>query len=180
MQKKIYMVAMIIVLVGALNLGIAAVININLIKKLSETINIDIIRFFYIAVGLSALYLMFNRDTYLPFLGDAVYPCGTLNEKIPNDHTHEVTIKVPPNSNVVYWASEPENQELDIIPNPWDAYQKYENSGVVIADNQGNAVIKFRIPKQYKIPSGRLLKPHVHYRFCKSPGMLSKIYTVNL
>jgi uncharacterized membrane protein YuzA (DUF378 family) len=180
MQKKIFMVAMVLVLVGALNWGVIGTTNINLVEKLSELIKIDISKFIYIAVGLSALYLMLQRDTYLPFLGDAVYPCGALKEKIPNDHTHEVLVKVPPNSNVVYWASEPENKELEIVSNPWDAYHKYGNSGVVKADEQGNAVLKFRDPKKYKVPGGRILNEHVHYRYCKSPGMLSRIYTVNI
>jgi uncharacterized membrane protein YuzA (DUF378 family) len=182
MQKKIFMLAMVLVLVGALNWGIVGVSGVNLVEQLRELIKIDISKFIYIAVGLSALYLMLQRDTYLPFLGDAAYPCAALKEKIPNNHTHEVNVTVPPNSNVVYWASEPLNKdlELDIVSNPWEAYQKYGNSGVVKADNQGNAVLKFRNPSQYRIPSGKALNPHVHYRYCKTPGMLSRIYTVNI
>ena len=132
-----------------------------------------------LAVVASVLYYMFDRNFYLPFLGWAVYPCGSLAEKVPLNANTNVTVTVPPNVNVIYWASEPTDAAMQPISNPWDAYANYENSGVVRADASGNAVLRFRSPSSYNV--GLLdttLKRHVHYRVCKHPGMLSDVKTV--
>ncbi len=181
-EKKIYMILMFLVLAGALNLGIVGLCNFNLIKQLDKiTDNFEISKIVYIVIGLASLFLITKRDVYLPFLGDTVYPCDSLKEHIPNNHTEKTKVKVPPYSVVVYWAAEPETETMVHESNPLVAYQKYENSGVVKADEKGEAILKFKKPQGYSVPSGfvssKELKPHVHYRFCKYPGMLSPVYT---
>jgi hypothetical protein len=126
---------------------------------------------------IAALSLVFRRNVYLPFLGETVYPCDNLADKAPNNAELTVTVTdIPAHAKVVYWASEPNDS---IVSNPWDAYGKYENSGVVTADASGKAVLSVRKPTGYKVPSGRELKPHVHYRFCQESGILSEIRTIN-
>ena len=130
-------------------------------------------------VAASIIYSLFDRNFYLPFLGWAVYPCGSLAEKIPLNADKSVTIQVPPNVNVIYWASEPSNPELQPISDPWEAYANYENSGVVRADSTGKAVMRVRSPSSYNVGLfDKTLKTHVHYRICKHPGMLSDVKTV--
>lgn len=120
-----------------------------------------------------------DRNFYLPFLGQTVYPCGSLAEKVPANADTTVKIKVQPNANVIYWASEPSAPTKQPISNPWDAYAMYDNSGVVRADSQGNAVLRFRSPSSYRVGlMNRKLERHVHYRVCKMPGMLGEIKTV--
>ena len=127
----------------------------------------------------SIIYSLFDRNFYLPFLGWAVYPCGSLAEKVPLNADKAVSIKVPPNVNVIYWASEPSNPELQPIADPWEAYANYDNSGVVKADANGNAVLRVRSPSSYNVGLfDKTLKTHVHYRICKHPGMLSDVKTV--
>jgi hypothetical protein len=127
---------------------------------------------------IAALSLAFRRDTYLPFLGETVYPCENLAEKTPDGADSTVTVTdVPANAKVIYWAAEP---STTVIGNPWDAYGKYENSGVATADESGRAQLRIRKPTGYKVPSGRELKPHVHYRFCQESGILSTIRTASL
>jgi hypothetical protein len=127
---------------------------------------------------ISALTLVFRRNVYLPFLGETVYPCENLADKSPDGAEISVTVTdVPAGSKVVYWAAEP---STSIVSNPWDAYRKYENSGVVTSDASGKAVLSVRKPTGYKVPSGRELKPHVHYRFCLESGILSEIRTASL
>ena len=122
---------------------------------------------------------LFDRNFYLPFLGWAVYPCGSLAEKIPANADKSVTIQVPTNVNVIYWASEPLKPELQPISDPWEAYANYENSGVVKADSKGTAVLRVRSPSSYKVGLfNKTLKTHIHYRICKHPGMLSDVKTV--
>ena len=60
----------------------------------------------YLAVGISTLYIMFDRDTYLPFLGQTVLPSGALPEKTPERWNQKVTVTVAPNSKVVFCAAE--------------------------------------------------------------------------
>ena len=127
----------------------------------------------------SIIYNLFNRNFYLSFLGCTVYPCGSLAEKIPSNADKTVTVHVPPNVNVIYWASEPSNPELQPIADPWEAYANYDNSGVVKADSTGKAVLRIRSPSSYNVGLfNKTLKTHIHYRICKHPGMLSDIKTV--
>jgi uncharacterized membrane protein YuzA (DUF378 family) len=182
-EKKIYMVLMFVVLFGALNLGIGGILNTNLFEKLDGVLNfsifenIKISRILYVTIGLASLYFITNRDVYLPFLGESVYPCDSLKEHTPKDATEVERIKVSPYALVVYWAAEPKLENKKNAKNPWIAYQNYENYGIVRADENGEAILKFRKPRGYKVPSGKTIKPHVHYRYCKYPGILSKIYT---
>ena len=130
----------------------------------------------------SVIYYAFSRNFYLPFLGWAVYPCGSLAEKVPAGADVSVNVKVAPNANVIYWASEkPEPEAGEPIDNPWDAYANYENSGVVRADASGNAVLRVRSPVSYQVGvMKKTLSRHIHYRVCRHPGMLSDIKTVFL
>jgi len=41
---------------------------------------------------ISAIYFLFQRDYYLSFLGEAVYPCGSLATKIPKNADKQVFI----------------------------------------------------------------------------------------
>ena len=126
---------------------------------------------------IAALSLVFRRNVYLPFLGESIYPCDNLVDKTPDSAELTVTVTdVPAGTKVVYWAAEP---STSIVSDPWKAYGKYENSGVATSDASGKAVLSVRKPTGYKLPSGRELKPHVHYRFCQKPGMLSEIRTIN-
>jgi len=177
-EKKIYVILMFFVLIGALNLGIIGIFDLNLIEMLDPFVNkIKISKIVYIIIGLASLFLITNRNVYLPFLGDTVYPCNSLEEHIPANYTEQTQVNVPPYAIVVYWASEPETETLTYASNPLEAYKNYKNSGVVKADKNGIAILKFRKPQSYMVPSGKKLDPHVHYRYCKYPGMLSQVYT---
>jgi hypothetical protein len=137
-----------------------------------------------ISFTIAATIILFvgSRNFYLPFLGQTVYPCGSLAEKIPANADTSVTVKVKPGANVVYWASEPSAPTVQPISNPWDAYAMYDNSGVVRADAQGNATLRFRSPSSYNVGMlmSRTLSRHVHYRVCNYAGLMSEIKTVNI
>lgn len=164
----IHIISISIVLITAIYSGLCA-----FVKRLPKTPKA------VLAVAmLSALTLVFRRNIYLPFLGETVYPCDNLSEKTPDDAELSVTVTgIPSGSKIVYWAAEP---STGIVGNPWDAYGKYENSGVATADNNGTAQLRIRKPTGYKVPSGRELNPHVHYRFCQESGILSSVHTASL
>jgi len=170
------MILIFLALIGSLNWGLIGAFKLNIVEKVFSTYS----NLVYIIVGISAILLITDRNIYLPFLGESVYPCALLKDKVPSNANVEVLIKVPPFAKVVYWAAEPENEELDDLPNPMVAYHNYENSGVVTADKKGLAVLKVRDPTEYTVYDDMVtLEKHVHYRYCtiKEPGMLSEIFT---
>lgn len=125
-------------------------------------------------MGMVALVLVMDRDYFLPFLGDTVFPSGLLTNTVPSGATETVCVYVKPNTKVVYWASEP-NEDTDIMP--WTAYKKYTNSGVATSDANGKVCMSIRKPNGYKTPFGQKLQPHIHYRCALSGGMFSSIQT---
>jgi hypothetical protein len=137
-----------------------------------------IVSILWLILGIMIILLSINRDTYLPFLGESALPCDNLVESVPLGANSSVTVKVPPNTKVVYWAADSENDSLTISPDPWVAYKDYANAGVTTSDRNGNAYLRVRFPQKYRIPIGATLDNHVHYRYCKEPGLLSSVYTV--
>jgi uncharacterized membrane protein YuzA (DUF378 family) len=178
-QKLLFKVAMVILIIGALNWLAVGAAGVNLVEKVLGRGTLAT-RAVYIVVGLCAVAVMFNRDTYLPFLGETVLPCSVLPEQIPENADTEIEVKVPPMSKVLYWAAEPSTEKLKEL-NDWrGAYLKYMNVGVVIANADGVATLHVRHPQPYKVPFKGRLEPHVHFRICSDSGIMSRIKTVFL
>lgn len=181
------MITMCAVLLGAACIGVASVGGVQPLEYLGE-IGGGLLGTF---IGMSAIYLVLRRDTYLPFLGKAVYPCGSLSEKSPLNADTTVRLRTAPNTNVIFWAAESGKSGKSgnsgnsgksdvVVDNPWDAYDQYANTGVARSDAKGYAVLRFRKPVQYKTPGAfaRTLPVHVHYRICKGGGMLGRVETL--
>lgn len=177
-SKLFYKLAMIFVIVGAVNWGLVGGFKINLVERVLGK-NTVLTRGIYILVGLSALAIAFNRDTYLPFLGESVFPCSVLPDQIPAGATRSVQINAEPGSKVVYWASEPSDNDGE-LKDYKDAYRQYQNAGVATADSAGVAVLKVREPQSYAVPFKGQLEPHVHFRICGPTGFVGRIKTVYL
>jgi len=174
MYRYTQQVAIALMVLAALNYGFIGALKVNVIERLiGKTIGT---RALYFIIGLAGLMMVFYRDTYLPFLGEAVFPSSVLNVQTPAGATRTVVVKVKPFTKVVYWASEPgDGNKLD--KKYFDlAYGKYENAGVVQADNNGQAVLKVREPQSYNIPF-LTLTPHIHYRSVDSSGLLGPVKT---
>ena len=177
-QKKVFMVAMSLVLIGALNWGLIGIVNVNAVQLLLG--KGVIARIVYTLVGLAALAIAFNRDTYLPFLGETHLPCSVLAERTPPGATVTIQVQAEPDAKVLYWAAEPETERLEKI-NDWrKAYLSYENAGVTIADSAGVATLKVRKPQPYMVPYKGQLEPHIHFRVCGERGFLGRVKTVFL
>ena len=177
-QIYVYYAAMIFVLLGSLNWGLIGAFNFNIVKGTKTFKN-----FIYILIGISSILLAINRNTYLPFLGETVYPCYALKDKIPanllTENSTTVKVNVPPFAKVVYWAADPENETMKVAKDPWVAYAYYENSGISTADKNGIALLLLNKPIEYEVGNiyRKKLNRHVHYRYCSSPGMLSEVKT---
>jgi len=175
-MKKLEMMSLLLIVIGALNWGLIGLFNFNLVNFIATHTFGWIESSIYIIVGLSAMFHIVSRNYYLPFLGDAVFPCNSMVEKVPEHANTEVKISTLPNVNVIYWASE---SNKEVAKNPWLAYDLYSNAGVTRSDVNGTATLKFREPSAYKVAHGmKTLQPHVHYRVCSHPGMLSEVKTV--
>lgn len=175
LQKIGFKIAMIFVIVGSF---LWLFVGLTRWNPVEEFLGKSFARVIYVLVGVSALYIAFNRDTYLPFLGETVMPCAAIPEKTPPGATKQLHVQVPPGAKVLYWAAEPGMEDLKQIMDWQHAYSKFENSGITTAGEDGIATLRVRSPQSYTVPFKGRLEPHVHYRVCSWDGMLSRVKTV--
>jgi len=176
LQKLAFKIAMILVIVGSLNWFLVGAFRYNVVEKFLGKSTLA--RSIYIIIGLAAISMMFNRDTYLPFLGETVMPCSALKDRVPPGASKEVHVSATPGAKILYWAAEPSMEGLKHI-NDWvHAYLRFENSGIATADENGLAILKVRSPQPYTVPLNGRLEPHVHFRICGENGFLSRVKTV--
>ena len=174
--KLVHKVAIVLIVVGAINWGLIGAARINLVERLLGKGLLS--KAVYVLVGLAALSVAFNRDTYLPFLGESVFPCSVLSDQVPPGATRSVRVRVQPGAKVIYWATEPSDGRG--TPDYSGAYRQYLNAGVATADSTGMASLKVREPQAYTVPMKGLLEPHVHFRVCGPQGFIGRIKTVFL
>jgi hypothetical protein len=175
LQKFLFKIAMVLLIVGGLNWLSIAIFDCNLVSVVFGDGVVS--KLIYILVGLSAIGVMLDRDTYLPFLGPMVAPCTVLENREPPGATKEVKVIVPANSKVIYWAAEPGAENMKQLKSWKDAYVKYENAGVATANADGIAILKVRPPQSYKVPFKGKIESHVHYRVCGEAGWMGSIQT---
>lgn len=177
-KKLIYKIMMIFLIIGGINWFLIGIFDFNIVHFIFGKSFIT--SFIYILVGISAISIMFDRDTYLPFLGPMVTPCSVLENREPPGSTREVKVIVEPDTKLIYWAAEPASNKLEKI-NSWkQAYLDYQNAGVTTSNSEGVAILKIREPQKYKVPFKGELNPHVHYRVCGESGWMGRINTVFL
>jgi len=182
-KQLLHMFIMGIVIFGSLNYGLD-VINFNLIKIVNNKINSyfnKILHFDIIIstiITLSAIYLVFQVTTWLPFLGPCAFPSkGLIPNKINTLGSKIINVKVKPNTRVAYWSSVPVLNNS--VPDVEDAYGNFANSGVVTSDRNGVAALSIAPGTSYKVPFDKEIKKHVHYRELDLEfGMMGKLHTV--
>jgi len=172
-----------LVIIGAINWGTSA-FGYNLVEMLHSSLNrlvgreTNINKVIYVVIALAALKLAFKKTTWLPFLGYSAFPSSSL---IPTKFNlignTIVKVHVTPNTRVAYWAALP--RKTEDIPFVDDAYGHYENSGVVLSDENGVAELLILPGSEYRVHSGRVIGKHIHYRELDlASGMIGKIETV--
>lgn len=179
-RYKMYHIFLALVLIGAINWGLVGVFNFNLVEFISSKVNslvkmnIHLNKIIYILVAVAAIKLAMKRDTWLPFLGESVMP-SSLIPLIKNQNSDTIIeVKVKPNTRVAYWASKP----MSGIPDVITAYDDYSNAGVVVSDDKGIAKLEVLSGTAYKVPNGRVINRHVHYRELDQEwGMVGPIRT---
>ena len=188
-STTIHMILIALVLIGALNWGFHT-FGYNLVEMLNRFLSgvfkrrLSVDRVIYVVVALSAVVLAFKRDTWLPFLGESVLPGAVVPLK-KNLGDTIVDVKVQPGAKVAYWAAKPLTSittEVAVnevaVPSVKAAYDNFENSGVVVANDQGNAILVFNKGTSYIVPGGKEIKSHVHYREFSENGIMGPIQSV--
>lgn len=173
-----FKLGMVLLVIGGINWALTGLFRLNLVYEIFGSGVIA--KTIYCLIGLTAVLIMFNRDTYLPFLGPMVAPCSVLSESTPSGSNREVKVIVSPNSKVLYWAAEPANEKYEKLANWKQAYLNYDNAGVTTSDSEGVAILKVRDPQSYRVPFKGRLDPHVHYRVCGEAGWMGRIQTVKV
>lgn len=172
---KIFIIAFIIL--SALNTA-SAQIKYDFIKMIKNYFNlqVDLEFYFYILIGIFAIIIALDRNTWLPFLGETVLPSILVPlKKIEGDTV--IKVNVTPNTKVAYWAALPNNSN-NKDPYVTLAYADYSNSGVVMSDDNGVAILTLNKGSGYYLPSGQHLESHVHYReLGEEFGMIGPIHT---
>jgi uncharacterized membrane protein YuzA (DUF378 family) len=169
-------VALALLIAGALNWLFIGAFNTNLLQGIFG-LNV-FTRTIYVLVGFAAVFLMFRRDFYLPFLGETVFPCANLEDRKPSGADISVSVQTHPLAKVIYWAAEPTTEELKNIHDWKKAYSAYENVGITTASETGAAILIVRKPQPYTVPFRGRLEPHIHYRICEEGGMMGPVRTV--
>ena len=180
MQNNLQRVLLSIIIIGCLNWGTTSY-GYNLVEILSKFINktlntkYPIDKIIYIIISLTALLVASNKHFWLPFLGNTVLPSSIVPLKTIANFNKNITIQTTPNTKIVFWAALPRGEN----PLVTEAYDDYSNSGVVMSDSTGIAILPIIEGSSYIIPNGKKLNRHVHYRaFCEHSGMLGEVHTV--
>ena len=174
----LYKICLVLLIVGALNWFLVGAFKVNIVEKIFGGGLVG--RLIYLVVGAAAVYVMFDRNTYLPFLGPMVAPCGALQDRVPPGANASVVVTVKPKAKVLFWAAEQGDSGLKEAVDWQKAYGEYENTGVATADEQGRVEFKVRRPQSYRVPMRGELKNHIHYRECGVSGWMGPIETVFL
>jgi uncharacterized membrane protein YuzA (DUF378 family) len=179
LDKWIHLIAMALVLIGALNWGLVGAFGVDLVRTIAGKGTVANV--IYVAVGIAALLLAFRRDTYLPFLGETVLPCSLIPDRVPDNADTEVSIHgVTPGAKVMFWAAEPATEGLSRI-NDWRrAYLDFANAGVTTADAGGHATLRIRKPQPYSVPTKGRIEAHVHWRVCGDGGLIGPVMTTTV
>jgi uncharacterized membrane protein YuzA (DUF378 family) len=183
----LHMICVILVLIGGFNWGLQGLFNFNLVKYINEnTYNSPMFENgVYILVGISALYLASNRNTYLPFLGDTVGAPSLIRDTGEERKNANVTVVVDAEgaSSVMYWAADPLSGGNEGEKFAYDAYGKYKNAGVAEVVND-KATLRVECPQKYWVKKFGVMKKtlpkHVHYRLIYSTGWISEVLTKKL
>ena len=180
-----YHVSLVIILLAVLNYG-AMLFDYNLIKLVHSKLN-ELLKFetyvdkIIIALIIFAGFHIFMKKTlWLPFLGESAFPTLAFVQTVAKKTGDvSIAIKAKPNTRIAYWASLPQKNKDD-IPNVTDAYGDYSNSGVVVSDDNGDATLLLDGGTSYRVPTGRVISRHVHYRELDHDyGFLGEVKTIS-
>ena len=128
----------------------------------------------FAAAAIAALvFLVFDRNSYLPFLGPTVAPIAALDPSYPANASLKIVVRPPPGAvRVLYWAA-----EIDAL-HPQPAYGDVVANSGLASVHRGKAVLRIAPPGQYAVGwRGTVLPRHVHWRAVFPSGILGEVMT---
>lgn len=174
MYFYIQMLAKLFIIIGSINYLSSVLLNTSFNNYLPKTI----VPILIIIIGLSGLYVGFNRDYYLPFLGHTVIPVGPSK---PTENLKQMKLSgLPPNTIVMAWGSQSTEK---VFEDPFEAYGDYANTEIKKTNDKGEVIIELPCPSEYYVNKfgvmKRKLDRHIHYRYQlpEYKGMFSRVYT---
>lgn len=178
LSPKIHMLLVTLLIIGGLNWGSIGIFDFNFVEKLNK-VTFDspaLVSIIYVFVGVAAVLMLFDRNSFLPFLGETIVPTSISEYKQENT-TLSIDVDAPKAVKVQYWAANPNSETVE---NPWDAYEGYKNAGVAnVVDNK--ALLQINCPANYNVRQFGImntkLPKHIHYRLIYPNGMTSQIIT---
>lgn len=170
-KTHIRFVILSLVFIGSLNY-VSAPFEMNFLESLLHPFLYQTLS---LLIVLAAIVLMINMTTWLPFLGETVLP-GSLIPLRPGKGDIVVEVNVKPNTRIAFWAAKHNNEsELPLVE---DAYADYSNSGVVMSDASGKAILRIDPGTSYIVPNNKVIKKHIHYReLDRQYGMIGPVKT---
>ena len=129
----------------------------------------------YAIIAICGLLILYDRNMWLPFLSPSILPSHVLPLQTPQNANLQVSITTQPNTKIVYWASN--NKDVTDVSN---AYNDYSNSGVVLSDDKGVAILPIVKGNDYIVDNEKIIKKHVHYRLLGGEyEIMGEVNTVN-
>lgn len=181
MNIHLHLVMTTILLLSVISFVLNGLFNVNLINYLSFQ-NKNVKSVLYVTIGFIVLYFLFNRDFYLPFLGQTVLPPSLIKDIDVDSYDKEIKLCNIPTDvvKVIYWAADPSNN-ITIFKNYKKAYNKFSNVGTTIVYNNC-ATLRLKMPQPYTVPrfgvfGEKTLSRHVHYRYVYPSGFISPVMT---
>lgn len=172
----INLIARLLLVLGGLNYFFTSAINVNLFSFIQYPI---VIRLISLLIGISALYFVFNRDYYLPFLGHTAIPVG--GPLKPEGDLKAIKLTgLPPNVIVMAWGAQSTDK---IFEDPFEAYGDYANTDIKRVNKDGEVIIELPCPSEYYVNKFGIMKRkldrHIHYRYQvpEYKGIFSRVYT---
>lgn len=157
--NKIYLFCIIIVILASINWGIVGTFNVNLFEVLIHNKNIRYI--IYMLIGLSALFLCFQKSLWSPEQAESLLPNKIIPIKEPIKYTHIIKIKAKDGKKIVYWTDD------DV------------NYGAVISEKDNFARIKLDIDNEDKNKTKNKPKK-LYYRKYNSDNKIGQVKIINI
>jgi hypothetical protein len=183
-NKFLLFLLIIFSLISFIILGFTGYDLINIIsEKLKDYYNLPYDKFYYFIIGIIIIILITNPNYYRSILGKIEFPCNLLNESIPQNPNFTYSIRTKPFTKIIYWGADLNyNTHMNYILSKEEAYDKYNNSGVTIADKNGLAILTLRKPQKFYTKILGLYKRdqplQINYRESNDYGILSDIKTI--
>lgn len=166
----LHIITTILVLFGGLTSLIRGISNSDVIASM---VGKDISNFILILIGLSALFQIIQKQTFLPIEGPVVMPTDIFaDHNIPSDFSDDpvmqITVDIDPlASKIIYWSDD------DSI---LEDYLSFVNTKNVVVDD----ISPFeKSSKKKELTLKRFESQDIYYRLIYKNGIIGRVITVN-